>query len=108
MQPFPPAGWAVHQLDGGANTWIRYTSSPIFGAASASVRWESASLANDDWLVTPSFLVDAADKLNFYAVGSSTFVDSIIVYASTARWSSSGWLYQNCSFQTFGGTCSEI
>lgn len=81
---FPPAGWAVHQLDGGANTWIRYTSSPPFGAASASVRWESASLANDDWLVTPSFLVDAADKLNFYAVGSSSFTDSVIIYASTA------------------------
>ncbi len=81
---FPPTGWAVHQLDGGSNPWLRYTSSPPFGVASAAVRWESASLANDDWLVTPSFLVDAADKLNFYAVGSSTYVDSIIVYASTA------------------------
>lgn len=81
---FPPAGWAVHQLDGGANTWIRYTSTPPFGTASASVRWESATLANDDWLVTPSFLVDAADKLNFYAVGSSSFTDSVIIYASTA------------------------
>ncbi len=81
---FPPTGWAVHQLDGGANTWIRYTSTPIFGTASASVRWESASLANDDWLVTPSFLVSAADKLNFYAVGSSSFVDSVIIHVSTA------------------------
>ncbi|MBK7267882.1 MAG: choice-of-anchor J domain-containing protein [Ignavibacteriales bacterium] len=80
---FPPTGWAVHQLDGGANTWLRYTSAPIFGTASASVRWESGTLANDDWLVTPSFLVDAADKLNFYAVGSSSYTDSVIVYAST-------------------------
>jgi len=34
---FPPTGWAVHQLDGGTNTWIRYTTTPIFGTASAAV-----------------------------------------------------------------------
>ncbi|MBK7869087.1 MAG: choice-of-anchor J domain-containing protein [Ignavibacteriales bacterium] len=71
---FPPTGWAVHALDGGLYTWERYTSSPPFGVASAAVRWESTTLANEDWLVTPSFLVDAADKLNFYAVGSATYL----------------------------------
>ncbi|MCZ2143457.1 MAG: choice-of-anchor J domain-containing protein [Ignavibacteriales bacterium] len=80
---FPPAGWAVHQLDGGANIWLRYTSAPIFGTATASVRWESASLRNDDWLVTPSFTVDAADKLFFYGVGGSAYADSVSIWVST-------------------------
>lgn len=82
---FPPTGWAVHQLDGGTNTWIRYTTSPIFGTASAAVRWESATLANDDWLVTPQFMVNAGAFLNFYAKRQSTsYNDSVEIYYSTS------------------------
>lgn len=80
---FPPTGWSVHQLDGGSNTWIRFTTSPIFGTASASVRWESATLPNDDWLVTHQFLVNPGAFLNFYAKGSTTFRDSVEILVST-------------------------
>ncbi|MCR4417421.1 MAG: choice-of-anchor J domain-containing protein [Ignavibacteria bacterium] len=81
---FPPTGWAVHQLDGGTNTWIRYTTSPIFGTASAAVRWESSTLRNDDWLVTPQFQVNPGAFLNFYAKRQSTsYFDSVEIYYST-------------------------
>jgi hypothetical protein len=80
---FPPAGWAVHQLDGGANTWLRYTSTPIAGTASASVRWESTTLMNDDWLVTPQFIVNSGDLFRFYSKGSTTYYDSVQIYVSS-------------------------
>ncbi|MCX8057323.1 MAG: choice-of-anchor J domain-containing protein [Ignavibacteria bacterium] len=81
---FPPTGWSVHQLDGGTQTWVRYTTTPIFGTASAAVRWESTTLANDDWLVTPQFQVNAGAFLNFYAKRQSTsFFDSVEIYYST-------------------------
>jgi len=80
---FPPTGWAVHNLDGGAKPWIRSTAAPIFGAASAYIAWESSSLANDDWLITPSFTVDAADKFYFWANGSGTYADSLAIWVST-------------------------
>ncbi|NWF49184.1 MAG: T9SS type A sorting domain-containing protein [Ignavibacteriaceae bacterium] len=79
---FPPAGWSVYNLDGGSQSWVRYTSSPIFGTATASVRWESSTLANNDWLVTHQFLVNAGDILRFYAKGSTSFVDSVIIMYS--------------------------
>lgn len=81
---FPPTGWAVHQLDGGTNTWVRYTTTPIFGLASAAVRWESSTLSNDDWLVTPQFTVNPGAFLNFYAKRqSTTYADSVEIYYST-------------------------
>ena len=82
---FPPSGWAVHQLDGGTNTWMRYTSTPIFGSASAAVRWESSTLSNDDWLVTPQFTVNPGAFLNFYAKRqSASYYDSVEIYYSTS------------------------
>ncbi len=81
---FPPTGWAVHQLDGGTNTWIRYTTSPIFGTASAAVRYESTTLRNNDWLVTPQFQVNPGAFLNFYAKRQSlSYTDSVEIYYST-------------------------
>ncbi len=80
---FPPTGWNVYQLDGGSYTWIRYTLSPIFGTASASVRWESATLPNDDWLVTHQFFVNPGSFLNFYAKGSTVYTDSVEILVST-------------------------
>ena len=80
---FPPAGWNVYNVDGGTQQWLRYTTTPIFGTASAAVRWESATLTNDDWLVTPQFLVDAGDTLKFWAnMQSSSYVDSVQIYYS--------------------------
>lgn len=81
---FPPTGWNVYNLDGGTQQWARYTTTPIFGTASAAVRWESSTLTNDDWLVTPQFLVDNADTLKFWAkLQSSSYTDSCQIYYST-------------------------
>ncbi|BDQ02067.1 MAG: hypothetical protein KatS3mg036_0005 [Ignavibacterium sp.] len=81
---FPPSGWNVYNVDGGTQLWLRYTTTPIFGSASAAIRWESSTLTNDDWLVTPQFLVDAGDTLKFWAKMQSTFyTDSCQIYYST-------------------------
>lgn len=80
---FPPQGWNVYNVDGGTQQWIRYTTAPIFGIASAAVRWESDTLTNDDWLVTPQFLVDVADSLKFWAkLQNPSYVDSCQIYYS--------------------------
>ncbi len=82
---FPPLGWSSYNLDGGTQQWIRFTSAPIFGSASASVRWESASLANNDWLVTRQTPVSSASRLAFWAKKQSDiYADSLIVWVSTA------------------------
>jgi hypothetical protein len=85
---FPPEGWAVY--DSAPQTsqkWGRYIISPIYGKASASVRYESGSPApaNDDWLVTPRFNVKNGDVLCFWGKGASTvFNDSLeILYSDT-------------------------
>lgn len=80
---FPPQGWSVYNVDGGTEQWLSYTTTPIFGIASASVRWESSTLINDDWLVTPQFLVDVADSLKFWAkLQDLSYVDSCQIYYS--------------------------
>lgn len=81
---FPPAGWNVYNVDGGTQLWLRYTTTPIFGTASAAIRWESSTLTNDDWLVTPQFLVDGGDTLKFWAkMQSTSFTDSCQIFYST-------------------------
>ncbi|AFH49422.1 Fibronectin type III domain protein [Ignavibacterium album JCM 16511] len=81
---FPPSGWNVYNVDGGTQLWIRNLTTPIFGSASASIRWESSTLTNDDWLVTPQFLVDAGDTLKFWAkMQSTSYTDSCQIFYST-------------------------
>gem|GEM_PF-2882762 len=82
---FPPLGWSVYNLDGGTQQWIRFTSTPIFGTASAAVRWESSTLANNDWLVSRHTSVSSASRLAFWAKReSATYADSLIVWVSTS------------------------
>ncbi len=82
---FPPVGWNVYNLDGGSQQWLRYTTTPIFGSASAAIRWESSTLTNDDWLVAPQFFVDAGDTLKFWAkMQSTSYTDSVQLYYSTS------------------------
>lgn len=62
---FPPAGWKV--INGGSpdQTWIRYTSTPISGTASASIRYHGTQ-AHDDWLITPPLMpVAGNDTISF-------------------------------------------
>lgn len=83
---FPPVGWTMFNLDAGTQTWARFTTRPIFGTASAAVRWETATLANDDWLITHRFVVDSGAILNFFATRQgTTFLDSVeVLFSSTA------------------------
>jgi hypothetical protein len=82
---FPPAGWTVHTNDAGIQNWVRYTTSPIFGTASASVRWEGTTITNDDWLITHQFLVNQGDLFRFWAKQNSaaTYVDSVQIFYTT-------------------------
>lgn len=82
---FPPLGWSVYNLDGGTQQWTRFTTSPIFGTASAAVRWESSTLANNDWLVTRHTSVSSASRLAFWVKRqTTTYADSLIVWVSTS------------------------
>jgi len=82
---FPPTGWASHNLDAGTQQWTRYTTTPIFGTASAAATYESTTLQNDDWLRTHQFVVSAGAVLNFYAKRQSTaYVDSVEIFYSTS------------------------
>ncbi|MEO0202769.1 MAG: choice-of-anchor J domain-containing protein, partial [candidate division WOR-3 bacterium] len=88
---FPPSGWSVYNLDNGQQTWVRYTSSCRTGVACASVRYESSTLANDDWLITPGLVIQNANlnnpTLSFsYRTSTNTNInpdDSLILYIST-------------------------
>jgi hypothetical protein len=82
---FPPLGWSVYNLDGGTQQWTRFTTTPIFGTASAAVRYESATLPNNDWLITRQTSVSSASRLAFWVKRqSTTYADSLIVWVSTA------------------------
>lgn len=85
-QVFPPLGWAVFEpKTASVQNWSRYVTTPIFGKASASVRYEAGTnpLSNDDWLITPKFLVNSGDVFCFWAKGAaSMFDDSLEIFYS--------------------------
>ncbi|MDY0078804.1 MAG: choice-of-anchor J domain-containing protein, partial [Bacteroidales bacterium] len=79
---FPPAGWKV--INGGdANTWTRYTSTPITGTASAAIGY--GSTAHNDWLISPRVVPQAGNAtFSFMAKnGSSYFIEEFNVKLST-------------------------
>ncbi|MBK9099328.1 MAG: choice-of-anchor J domain-containing protein [bacterium] len=80
---FPPAGWTVANLDAGTSgAWGRYTTSPYFLSppASASSRWESTTIQNNDWLITPKLTVVSGDSLVFWwRAYSSTYTESMVI-----------------------------
>jgi hypothetical protein len=81
---FPPAGWTVVNNDGGTQTWVQYSSSYHTGLYSAACRWESSTLWNDDWLITPRISVGSNDSLSFwYMAYSTSFPESLEVRLST-------------------------
>ncbi len=79
---FPPPGWTVANEDGGGQTWIKNITSPYFLSppASAACRWESSTLQNDDWLITPKLVVSAGDSLVFWwRAYSATWFESMVI-----------------------------
>jgi len=69
-----PAGWTVRNADGGTYSWEVLASLPKSGTYSARVRWESTSLQNDDWLITPALQLSntVTDVISFWMARTST------------------------------------
>ncbi|NLO11443.1 MAG: hypothetical protein GX122_03370 [Candidatus Cloacimonetes bacterium] len=63
-----PDNWTVINADGGSQSWQVTTSNPHTGSYSANVRYETSSLQNDDWLITPPLKVtsDTTDEISFW------------------------------------------
>jgi uncharacterized membrane protein len=81
---FPPADWTVVNNDGGTVTWEQTTTYYHTGTHSASCRWESTTLWNDDWLITPRISIGSNDSLSFwYRAYSTTWPESLEVRLST-------------------------
>ena len=81
---FPPDGWLVVNNDGGTQEWDQYSVYSHTGTYSACCRWESPSLRNDDWLITPQLTVGANDTLTFwYRVYMTAYPESLEVRMST-------------------------
>ncbi|BDQ02176.1 choice-of-anchor J domain-containing protein [Ignavibacterium sp.] len=114
---FPPEGWLTINNDGGTKNWVRNTGKFNSAPASASSSWESSTLRNDDWLITPKLSVASGDSIIFWVsaasisfpeelvlkVGNSanpngvwTTIDSIIV-------SSTSWERKSYSLDAFAG-----
>jgi|GEM_PF-5746489 len=65
---FPPIGWRVINNDGGQQVWGRDTNNPRTEPGCASSRYESNTLRNDDWMITPKLICSptTADTLKFW------------------------------------------
>lgn len=63
-----PADWTILNADGGTYKWDIYNTGALSGTYCAAVRWESSSLVNNDWLITPALQLsaDAGDQISFW------------------------------------------
>jgi len=63
-----PANWTVLNADGGTQVWQATTVNPRTGTYAARVRYETSTLDNDDWLITPPLQVTSSttDNISFW------------------------------------------
>ncbi|MCB5271687.1 MAG: choice-of-anchor J domain-containing protein, partial [Candidatus Cloacimonetes bacterium] len=63
-----PANWTVINADGGTKVWEAQTANPHTGTYAARIMYETSSLANDDWLITPPLQVTSSttDEISFW------------------------------------------
>lgn len=83
-----PDNWTIINVDGGAQVWNAQTTNPHTGLYSARVRYETSSLNNDDWLITPPLYVTSAttDEISFWLrTYSATYADPWEVLVSTTN-----------------------
>jgi hypothetical protein len=81
---YPPEGWLVVNNDGGNYEWEQTTVYEHSGSYSTRCHYETSSLRNDDWLITPKLSVVANDTLGFwYRTYSSSYEESVEVRLST-------------------------
>ncbi|MCB5223846.1 MAG: choice-of-anchor J domain-containing protein [Candidatus Syntrophosphaera sp.] len=81
-----PGNWTVINADGGTQSWQVTTSYPHTGTRSANVRYETSSLQNDDWLITPPLKVTSStnDEISFWMrTYGDTYEDAWEVLIST-------------------------
>ncbi|MCS7257809.1 MAG: choice-of-anchor J domain-containing protein, partial [candidate division WOR-3 bacterium] len=88
---FPPSGWQRYNRDNGSYQWIRIRSDttwaggqPYTAPACAGVRYESSTLRNDDWLVTPRISIPSTGAtLAFFEEGDDYWGDTLEVWVTT-------------------------
>ena len=81
-----PANWTVLNADGGTQVWQATTVNPRTGTYAARVRYETSTLDNDDWLITPPLQVTSGttDNISFWMRSySATDADPWQVLIST-------------------------
>lgn len=83
-----PDNWTIINADGGTQVWNAQTNNPHTGLYSARVRYETSSLNNDDWLITPPLHVTSAttDEISFWLrTYNATYADAWEVLVSTTN-----------------------
>ncbi len=87
---FPPPGWVRRNADGGLQQWQWREESGFehSGRRHAGVRWESPTLRNDDWLISPALTPTATgnDTVGFFwRAYNSGWRESLEVYAMAGQ-----------------------
>ncbi len=78
------ARWKVINGDAGPNTWVRSTAKFNSAPASAGSLYESATVRNNDWLITPKLTVTATDSFSFWhSIHSASYPESLYIRIST-------------------------
>ena len=110
--------WRIVNRDNGIQTWIhsslKYKSSPY----SMACKFESSTLQNDDWMISPKVQIATGDSLTFwYSVQSEIFPESLYVKIGTTNnpntgiWTnlaviidnSTSWKYKKYSLSAYAG-----
>ncbi len=90
---FPPDGWIAVNNDGGAKNWLRNTGKFNSSPASASSSWESTTLRNNDWLITPKLVVSSGDSIIFWiSAASATWTEELVVKVGTSNDPNGSWV----------------
>ncbi|BDQ02180.1 MAG: hypothetical protein KatS3mg036_1041 [Ignavibacterium sp.] len=110
--------WRIVNRDNGIQTWaqsnLKYKTPPY----SIACRFESSTLQNDDWIISPKVQVAAGDSLTFYhSIISAAFPESLYVKIGTTNNPNSGtwtnlaviydntteWKYKKYSLNAYAG-----
>jgi hypothetical protein len=79
---FPPTGWVVYNIDGGAERWKRNTTNPYIGNACVASSADAGGLRNDDWLVSSQINIPTSDEFRFWYRTSAVGNDSLEIWLS--------------------------
>ncbi|MCJ7570392.1 MAG: hypothetical protein MUO82_00725, partial [Candidatus Thermoplasmatota archaeon] len=81
--PFPPAGWAVYNVDGPTtDQWVQYATSPHTGLYDASCYYD---VPNNDWIASKGSQYSGIQPFSLWlAKGSTSYlVETCTIYYST-------------------------